>query len=121
MRFDRDKVLRKASGLDAEELLDRVTVLREEMEGEAIDIFTAELARRGIGPDEIHAHERGIKHRVVRGETDRPSRAAGASGRRPRAESTGTAFGASCRCSKGGSTTATGTRGDEPPGLPPAC
>ncbi len=66
MRFDPDKVLKNAVRADTGELLDRVTVLREGMEPEAIDIFTAELARRGVGPDELHAHERQLKHRVLR-------------------------------------------------------
>ncbi len=65
MRFDRDKTLRNAGRAETAELLDRVTVFRDGMEPEALDIFMAELARRGIGPDEIHAHDRALKHRVV--------------------------------------------------------
>lgn len=68
MKFDPQKVLRKAGQTDTQALLDRVTVLREGMEPEAVDIFVAELARRGIGPEEIDRHDRELKHRVVRRE-----------------------------------------------------
>jgi hypothetical protein len=55
------------------ELLDRVTVLRAGMESEALEVMEAELARRGIGPDEIHAHERELRHRVVQREDGLPA------------------------------------------------
>jgi hypothetical protein len=66
MRFDSQKVLAKARQAHTDELLDQATVLSEQMEPEAINIFNAELARRGVGPDEILEHERRLKHRVVR-------------------------------------------------------
>ncbi|HMO36910.1 MAG TPA: hypothetical protein PKA06_12790 [Gemmatales bacterium] len=43
------------------ELLDRVTVLREGMESDALELFHAELASRGIGPEEIGDHHRQMR------------------------------------------------------------
>jgi len=39
-----------------EDLLDRVTVFRKGMEAEALDVFEAELRRRGVHQDAIIAH-----------------------------------------------------------------
>lgn len=43
---------------DTEELLDRVTVYREDMEGFAVELMEAELDRRGITPEEISEFHR---------------------------------------------------------------
>jgi hypothetical protein len=51
-----------------DDLLDRVTVFREAMEPEAVAVIEAELARRGLGPDEIHTHRHALQHRVLRDE-----------------------------------------------------
>jgi hypothetical protein len=48
------------------ELLDRVTVLRELMDGDALELMQAELAGRGLGPDEIGAHLRAMRMKVVK-------------------------------------------------------
>jgi hypothetical protein len=45
--------VRKAS---TEDLLDRVTVERAEMEAEALDIIEEELRSRKVGPEDIWAH-----------------------------------------------------------------
>lgn len=42
-----------------EDLLDRVTVYRDGMEPDALDLIEAELRRRGIGVETITAHEAG--------------------------------------------------------------
>lgn len=47
------------------ELLDRVTVLRDQMDGEALELLHAELAGRGIGPDEIGAHLRDMRFKSI--------------------------------------------------------
>jgi hypothetical protein len=41
-----------------EELLDRLTVYRPEMEPAALDLMEGELARRGVTPDQIEDHDR---------------------------------------------------------------
>lgn len=68
MQFNPDKVLANARHSTTDDLLDRVTVLRDGMELEALEVLEAELARRGIGPEEIHRHGRELKHRVVKRE-----------------------------------------------------
>jgi hypothetical protein len=65
MRFNRDKVLANARRSDTEDLLHRVTVFRPGMEPEAIEIIEAELASRGVTPEEIIAHHRGLRHQVL--------------------------------------------------------
>lgn len=72
MRFRPDKVLGNARKSPTPELLDRVTVLRNGMEPEALEIIEAELARRGITPDEITEHAQSQKHRVIQGPDDLP-------------------------------------------------
>jgi hypothetical protein len=66
--LDPAKVMANARRCPTEDLLDRVTVFREAMEPEALEIFEAELARRGIGPEEIAQHHKALRHRVVRDE-----------------------------------------------------
>lgn len=55
------------------ELLDRVTVLRDMMDDDAIELLHAELASRGIGPDEIGAHLRDMKLKVVQHADGKPA------------------------------------------------
>jgi hypothetical protein len=58
--FDAQKVLLNARQAATEDLLDRVTAFRDEMEPEAVEIIEMELRRRGVGPEQIeqakHAH-----------------------------------------------------------------
>jgi hypothetical protein len=51
--FDADKALRNARLASTEDLLDRVTAFREDMEPEAVAIIEMELRRRGVGPEQI--------------------------------------------------------------------
>jgi hypothetical protein len=74
LRFDPAKVLANARQAQTDDLLDRVTVLRAGMEPEALEVLEAELARRGLGPDEIRQHELGLKHRVVQHPDGLPAR-----------------------------------------------
>jgi hypothetical protein len=52
--------------MNPEELLDRVSVFREVMQTSAIEVMESELARRGVGPEEIRRHEREMRQRVIR-------------------------------------------------------
>jgi hypothetical protein len=54
--FDPGRVIANARKSDTEDLLDRVTVYREGMEPEAVEIIEAELRARGVGQEEIAAH-----------------------------------------------------------------
>ncbi len=57
MNLDLKKVAEFMRKADTEDLLDRVTVYRDQMEPAALDLFGGELSRRGIGRDEIAEHE----------------------------------------------------------------
>ncbi len=53
-----ERVKANAERAETEDLLDRVTVYREEMEPDAVFLFEDELRRRGVTPAEIDAHGR---------------------------------------------------------------
>jgi hypothetical protein len=57
MRFDEDHVRLNARQATTEDLLDRATVYRDSLEPRAMEIIEAELRGRGVGPQEIAAHE----------------------------------------------------------------
>jgi hypothetical protein len=57
--------LSRIRAMSSPELLDRVTVLRDQMDVEAIELLHAELAGRGIGPDEIGAHLREMRFKTI--------------------------------------------------------
>jgi hypothetical protein len=76
MKYRPEKTLAEAAKADSRDLLDRVTVFREGMEPEAVEIIEAELARRGIGPDEIRQHHQQLKHRVLLRTDGLPARCA---------------------------------------------
>jgi hypothetical protein len=54
--FDADKVRNNARQSTTEDLLDRVTVYRDGMEPEAVEIIEEELERRGVARTEVLAH-----------------------------------------------------------------
>lgn len=56
LEFDADRVEANARQADTEDLLDRITAYRAGMEPGAVALIEEELARRGIGSDEIEAH-----------------------------------------------------------------
>lgn len=60
-----EKRLQRIRAMSSLELLDRVTVLRDGMDTDAMELFHAELARRGVGPDEIGAHLRDMCFKIV--------------------------------------------------------
>lgn len=57
--------LKRIRAMSNTELLDRVTVLLDGMDVDAVELFHAELASRGLGPDEIGAHLREMRMNVV--------------------------------------------------------
>jgi hypothetical protein len=57
MLFDLERVKANVRQATTEDLLDRVTVYRAGMEELALDVIENELRRRGIGGEEITAHE----------------------------------------------------------------
>jgi hypothetical protein len=56
MTFDPQRVRAKAQKSSTEDLMDRITVWRDELEPAAVEIIAAELLRRGLGPEAIEAH-----------------------------------------------------------------
>lgn len=66
MRVDPQRILDNARRAETEDLLDRVTLYRDQMEPDAVEVIEAELAGRGITPDDIRSHQREYQHRVVR-------------------------------------------------------
>jgi hypothetical protein len=65
MDFDIKLVAQYVREADTEELLDRVTVFRDGMEPEAIDLMEGELGRRGVKYDDIVAHREKRGERVL--------------------------------------------------------
>jgi hypothetical protein len=58
LEYNRERVRESASRAETEDLLDRVTVYRGDMEPDALYVIEEELRRRGITAAEIDAHER---------------------------------------------------------------
>src|SRR5438093_7761178 len=56
MKFDAERVRRNAAAATTEDLLDRATVYRADMEPAALAIIEAELARRDVSAEQIAAH-----------------------------------------------------------------
>ena len=65
MEFNLKTVAEFVRKADEEELLDRVTVYREEMEPAAVDLMENELWRRGVTPDEVAVHAEERRERLV--------------------------------------------------------
>jgi hypothetical protein len=64
--FRPERRLSRIAQMPTAELLDRVTVLKELMDEDALELMQAELAGRGIGPDEIGAHLRDMRFKLVK-------------------------------------------------------
>jgi hypothetical protein len=62
MKLDLEQVQANVRQATTEDLLDRATVWREEMEPAALDLIDAELRRRGVGAVEVEAHKE--QHRL---------------------------------------------------------
>ncbi len=58
MQYDRQRVRENVRQADTEDLLDRATVYRADMEPDALDLIEQELSRRGVTAAEIEAHAR---------------------------------------------------------------
>jgi hypothetical protein len=58
MRLNLEQVRVNVRQSATEDLLDRATIYREDMEVEALDIIERELRDRGVSRDQIDAHER---------------------------------------------------------------
>lgn len=65
MELDLHKVVAFVRRAETEELLDRVTVYREGMEPAALDLMENELARRGLTPEAIAAHDRARRETAI--------------------------------------------------------
>jgi hypothetical protein len=57
MDFDPNRFKKTAQGMSNEDLMDRITVYREGMEPEAVEMIEAELARRGVTQLQIEKHQ----------------------------------------------------------------
>jgi hypothetical protein len=71
--FRAEKRLARLKAMPTAELLDRVTVLQEQMDPDALELMQAELAGRGVGPEEIGAHARELRLLVVKGKDGLPA------------------------------------------------
>jgi hypothetical protein len=65
MRLDLKTIAKRMREAETEELLDRVTVFRDEMEPAAVDLIEGELARRGVTDGEKADHEHRRRERLV--------------------------------------------------------
>jgi hypothetical protein len=65
MKFNADRVRANLAAATTEDLLDRATVYRSEMEPEALAIIEAELNRRGVATDQIVAHSQSRRGTVL--------------------------------------------------------
>lgn len=66
MELDLRKVASYMRRAETEELLDRVTVYRDEMEPAAVDLIEGELARRGLTAEEIADHDARRRDSLIR-------------------------------------------------------
>lgn len=65
MRPDPERIRASIRAATTEDLLDRVTIYREGMEPEALDLIEDELRQRGLTRDDIAAHERRRRESVL--------------------------------------------------------
>jgi hypothetical protein len=65
MRLDLRLVAGYIRRATTEELLDRVTVYRPEMEPAAVDLIEGELSRRGVTPDQVEDHDRDRREAAI--------------------------------------------------------
>lgn len=65
MQVNAERLHANVRSASTEDLLDRVTVYREGMEVEALDLIERELRQRGVDADAIAAHERQRRETVL--------------------------------------------------------
>jgi hypothetical protein len=58
LEYNQDRVRENVHAAETEDLLDRVTIYRAEMESDALYVIEDELRRRGVTAAEIDAHQR---------------------------------------------------------------
>jgi len=66
MELNLKKVAEFMRGAEDEDLLDRVTLYRDQMEPAALDLFENELSRRGYHREELAAHEADFASDAIR-------------------------------------------------------
>jgi hypothetical protein len=66
LEFDPDMVKRNAQEATTQDLLDRITVYRDGMEPEALEIIEQELRRQGVKLQDVEDHEQRIRQSVLR-------------------------------------------------------
>jgi hypothetical protein len=66
MLFDVNRVRANARQATTEDLLDRVTVFRADMESAAVAVIEEELRRRGVTPEQVQAHGERAAHQAIR-------------------------------------------------------
>jgi hypothetical protein len=74
MYLDLDRIRVNVRRAETEDLLDRVTVWRVDMEDEALDLVKEELRRRGIRSNEVAAHDEARRRKLVLLSDGRPAR-----------------------------------------------
>jgi hypothetical protein len=74
MFFNPDRVRANVGRADTEDLLDRVTIFRADMEAEALPIIEQELHRRGVTPAQMDAHARQREETTLWNRTGQPIR-----------------------------------------------
>ena len=67
MKLNLERVRKNVAEAATEDLLDRVTVLRDGMEPAALEIIKAELTRRGVSPDDVQIHWESKRANVLPG------------------------------------------------------
>jgi hypothetical protein len=67
MRLNLQRVSEDVARAPTEDLLDRITVYREGMEPEALELIEAELRHRGVSLAAIEAHEANRRHTMLTG------------------------------------------------------
>lgn len=66
MHLDLPRVKANAEKASTEDLIERVTVFRDQMEPEAVEVIEQELRKRGYGPEKVAALGRSAAEAVVR-------------------------------------------------------
>src|SRR5260370_29944666 len=74
MQFNPERVRENVRKADTDDLLDRVTVYRDEMEPEALEIIETELHARKVSDAQIEKHGRQREQEVLKSEDGRPLR-----------------------------------------------
>jgi hypothetical protein len=76
MKLNLQRVSENVARAPTEDLLDRITVYREGMEPEALELIAAELRHRGVTPAEIDAHEANRRRTMLTGPDGLPVKCA---------------------------------------------